>query len=121
MPPQPEPVDETNDGEGRLLADIEQQNRLISGLIRTEVDNELREARAQMTGDPAQVEQGLKLMLERVGQAPELKAEVRAQLRGQLETACAKPTAGGHQGDHRSASAKKPAPRAAIDCRSPMP
>ena len=73
--------------EGALLQSIEQQNRLITAQIRTEVDHELRKARAHMAGEPLQVEQNLKVMLERVAQAPELVAEVRAQLRGQLETA----------------------------------
>ena len=78
--------DVINDGEGRLLADIDRQNQLISNQIRAEVDNELRESRARMASNPISVEQDLKLTLERVSQAPELKAEVRAQLRGQLET-----------------------------------
>ena len=82
----PPPVDEVNDGQGRLLANIEQQNMLVSNQIRAEVDNALRESRARMSGNPVAVEQDLKLVLERVSQAPELKAEVRAQLRGQLET-----------------------------------
>ncbi len=79
-------ADDVNDGEGRLLADIDAQNRLITNLIRTEVENEMRESRSRMASEPAKVEQSLKLMMQRVMQAPELKAEVRSQLRTQLET-----------------------------------
>ncbi|MEX0977614.1 MAG: STN domain-containing protein, partial [Pirellulales bacterium] len=83
--PVPPPVGDVNDGEGRLLADVEQHNRLITELLRAQVENELRQARAQMSTNPQGTEQSLKLMFERVVRSPELKAEVRAQLRGQLE------------------------------------
>ncbi len=79
--------DDVNEGEGRLLENIEQHNRLMTDLIRTEVEGALRAARARMDSDPASVEDDLKLMLGRVVRSPELKAEVRAQLRGQLEEA----------------------------------
>ena len=64
-----------------------ENNRLIESLIRTEVENELRQAPAQMAASPLSVQETLKLTLERVRKAPELSAEGRAQLRGQLETA----------------------------------
>ena len=80
-------VEEDEPVPGAMLDSIEQQNRLITGAIRAEVENQLREARATMSNDPGHVEQDLKLLLERVAQTPELKTEVRAQLRTQLETA----------------------------------
>jgi len=88
--PEPGPADAydpINDGEGRLLENIEQHNRLMTDLIRTETENALREARALMSSNPGAVEDSLKLMLGRVLAAPELRAETRAQLRGQLEAA----------------------------------
>src|SRR5262249_20621809 len=78
---------DVNEGEGQLLLSVEQTNKLITERIRAEVENELREARNRMSTDPVGVEQNLKLMMQRVVKVPELKAEVRAQLRGQLETA----------------------------------
>ena len=79
--------DDVNEGEGRLLENIEQHNRLMTDLIRTEVEDALRAARARMASDPASVKDDLKLLMGRVVRSPELKAEVRAQLRGQLEEA----------------------------------
>ena len=40
-----------------------------------------------MATDPASVEQGLKLLMERVAQTPELKADVRGPIADKLETA----------------------------------
>ncbi len=71
--------------EGLMLENIEQQDRLITQQIEADVQQALREARAAMADNPSAVEQGLKLVLARVVQAPELPSEVRAQLRGQLE------------------------------------
>jgi len=79
--------DEEPEQPGALLESVEQQNRLITDAVRTEVDNELRQARGRMSAEPLKVEQALKLMMERVMQTPEINAEVRAQLRSQLETA----------------------------------
>jgi hypothetical protein len=77
--------DAINDGEGRLLENIEQHNRLMTDMIRTEVDHTLREAAARMETDPAGVQVDLKSMLGRVLRSPELRSEVRAQLRSRLE------------------------------------
>ncbi len=73
--------------DGQLLADLESHNRLITQLIRAEVEDELREARVKLEQDPLAVEQRLKLTMERIVKAPELKADVRAQLRLKLEAA----------------------------------
>ncbi len=64
---------------------IEQERRLITAQVKAEVENSLRDARALMSSDPEAVEQNVKLVLERVDRVPELPAEVRAQLRNQLE------------------------------------
>ncbi len=77
--------DSINEGQGRLLENIEQHNRLMTDLLRTEVEQALRHARAQMETNPLGTQDDLKLLLGRVQQTPELRAEVRAQLRGQLE------------------------------------
>ncbi len=80
-------IDPVNDGQGRFLSSIQQQRRLMTAQVKAEVENVLRNARALMASDPAAVEQSVKLTLERVDRVPELPADVRAQLRGQLETA----------------------------------
>ncbi len=79
-------IDPVNDGQGRFLNSIEQQRRLMTAQVKAEVENVLRDARKLMSSDPAAVEQTVKLTLERVDRVAELPAEVRAQLRGQLET-----------------------------------
>ncbi len=79
--------DESSSSEGAFLQSIDNQRKVITDLVRTEVENELRIARGQMATDPTAVEQSLKLMMQRVMQTAELTAEVRAQLRGQLEIA----------------------------------
>ena len=72
---------------GALLETIEQRNRLVTDALETEVDHALREARAQMSVNPAGVEQTLKLELSRILAAPELLPETRAKLRRRLESA----------------------------------
>jgi hypothetical protein len=73
--------------EPALLDQTLESNRLVESLIRTEVENDLRRARARMATDPQSIQEMLKLTLERVVKAPELTVETRAQLRNQLETA----------------------------------
>src|SRR5262245_8730641 len=73
--------------EGGLLEDVEALHRLIADQLQKEVESELREARAGMANDPTMVAQNLKLMLQRVSQTPELRAELRSTLRRQLEAA----------------------------------
>jgi hypothetical protein len=72
---------------GSLLTSMGQQRRLTTELVCTEVENELRQARARLASDPATVEQDLKLMIERVTRSPELNSEVQSQLRSRLEMA----------------------------------
>ena len=72
-----------------------------------------------MATDPASVEQGLKLLLERVGQTPELKAEVRAQLRTQLETALREANRRAATKEILDQQAEEAAPPMPIACASP--
>ena len=78
---------DNDDFPSSLLASMDQQRRLTTELVCTEVENELRQARARLGTDPATVEQDLKLMIERVARAPELNSEVQSHLRSRLETA----------------------------------
>ncbi len=71
-----------------LLDRTLENNRLVESLIRTEVENELRQARARMAANPQSIQETLKLTLERVRKAPRnCRPRCRAQLQGQLETA----------------------------------
>ena len=73
--------------EQSLLTKIENENRLISDAVRTEVELELKAARLQMADHPAAVGQQLKLTIGRVMHVSELSAELRARLRADLESA----------------------------------
>lgn len=79
VPPPPEAAD------GDLLNEVEQQQTVFQGFLRTEVRNALNEARANMGSDPATVVATLKLMLDKVRSAGEASPEVRAQLADQIE------------------------------------
>ncbi len=70
-----------------LLDAFERDRRLICAQVRAEVQAALRDAREQLTSRPADVASRLKLVLERVDRVPELSAPLRAEFRGQLETA----------------------------------
>ena len=95
--------DEINEGQGRLLENIEQHNRLMTDLVRTEVEQALRIARGQMESDPLGTQDELKLLLGRVLRTPELRAETRASLRGQLEAALREAARRGTTQDMRQA------------------
>ena len=71
--------------EGSFLEEFERENRIREQILVTEINAALNDARDQMATAPLEVEQNLKLMLERVLQAPELDDAVRAQLRDRLE------------------------------------
>lgn len=86
VPPAPEFPQEETGPEGGYLEDIGQQNRVISEMIQREVENAVAAARDRMGVNPDGVIQDLKLELDKVMRAPEVTAEVRAQLRDQIET-----------------------------------
>ncbi|MFZ5833525.1 MAG: hypothetical protein ACOY3P_25850, partial [Planctomycetota bacterium] len=95
-PPPPQPGDLVLTGEapvapsppaGAFAEDYIGQRRVITQVIQSDVQNTVDEARRQMSTDPEAAIQNLKLVLERVQQAPELTADVRSQLVGVLEAA----------------------------------
>jgi uncharacterized membrane protein YgcG len=73
--------------EGSILPPTIQEELLISQRIQAEVANGLNAARDIMAENPDTAEQDLKLLLENVERAPRLSAEVRRQLRDQIEFA----------------------------------
>jgi uncharacterized membrane protein YgcG len=73
--------------EGAFLDSVEQQNRIISQIIQTEVEAELESARDRMATNPEGVINDLKLKLAHVQRVPELDADLRAQLVDQIESA----------------------------------
>ena len=70
-----------------FLGTVESDDAVLAGKIRAEVDNGLKEANRLMADSPESAENELKALLEQVERAPALNAEVRAQLRQQIETA----------------------------------
>lgn len=70
-----------------LLANVEQERRVLAGKVRAEVDLALSSAGRLMGENPAQVEQDLKLVLEGIDQTPELDADLRGRLRRQVTSA----------------------------------
>jgi hypothetical protein len=85
LPPEPiarEPLPADN-----FLDDVVRQRALLEQVISQEVRTELSRARGRLGNDPASVETDLKVLLERVDQTPEIRADVRGQLREQLLSA----------------------------------
>ncbi|MDZ4819542.1 MAG: VWA domain-containing protein, partial [Planctomycetota bacterium] len=78
------PAAERAIGDGRLVDDVTSQRRLIEQVISQEVQAELDRARNRMATDPKTVEQDLKRLLDRVENTPEVRANVRAELRNRL-------------------------------------
>ncbi|HEX5105152.1 MAG TPA: hypothetical protein VFV87_15135, partial [Pirellulaceae bacterium] len=70
-----------------FLSSVESEAAVLAGKIQAEVENGLNEARKTMSESPEIAEQNLKALLEYVERVPELNAEVRAQLRQQIENA----------------------------------
>jgi hypothetical protein len=80
------PQDEVAPGDPELLESVETNTTVIRELIEREVQNAITNARDQMASEPENVQQNLKLELDKVLRAPELSAELRAQLRDQIES-----------------------------------
>ncbi len=72
---------------GALAESVQNDRRVITQLIQTEVQNALSKARSLMSTDPDAVTQQLKITLEKVRQTTELNPEVRDQLAQSLEGA----------------------------------
>jgi hypothetical protein len=73
--------------DGALVDRVERQGRVFEGWMRAEVQNVLNRARAAMHDDPEGAIDALKLAKQRVDDATELSADVRAQLNDRLESA----------------------------------
>lgn len=73
--------------DGQLLDEVERQRRVYVQFLRSEVRHTVNAARGMMGADPEGAINMLKLLLEKVTQAPELEPDVRAQLRDQIEAA----------------------------------
>ena len=81
LPNAPLPAD---DG---FLNDVVSRRAVLEQVISQEVRTELNRARGRLGSDPRGVETDLKVLLERVDQTPEIRADVRGQLREQLLSA----------------------------------
>ncbi|HVC95853.1 MAG TPA: VWA domain-containing protein [Pirellulales bacterium] len=71
--------------DGSLVDEIERNDRVFTGFIRTEVENTIKRARSMLGTNPEQAESELKLLLEKIAQSVELAPDVRAQLVARLE------------------------------------
>lgn len=80
-----EPPAEPADGE--LLDEVERQQRVYRQFLSTEVKNAINQARQTMAFDPEGATNMLKLLLEKVSQAPEVDPELRDQLSDQIGAA----------------------------------
>ncbi len=89
VPPGPEAVPPAPQPAGPPPSDFLQQSDAILkvqiGQIVADVNHRLEQARDAMSVSPAGVKQDLQLLRESVIRAPELPAEIRAQLREQIE------------------------------------
>ena len=65
---------------GAMAAGTLHEQRIVTQVIQAEVQNAVNQARVAMSTDPEAAAENLKITLERVRQAPELRPEVRNQL-----------------------------------------
>jgi uncharacterized membrane protein YgcG len=70
-----------------FLGTVESDDAVLAGKITAEVERGLSEANKLMAENPEVAQNDLKVLLESVERAPALNAEVRAQLRQQIENA----------------------------------
>lgn len=75
---------EAEAGIGSFLTEVEDHGRIQEEVLQAEVENGLAEARGRFDADPSQARQSLKLLLQTIEQAPDVRAETRAQLRDQV-------------------------------------
>jgi hypothetical protein len=73
--------------QGAFAEAFERDRRLLTGVIRAEVQNALNQARSIMSRDPERAIQELKVTQERVRQAADIEPAIRDQLASQLEAA----------------------------------
>ncbi len=67
-----------------LLPQVESQQRLAAQMIRSDVEQELRDARTRIANDPSGVYQNLSLLAARVAKARGLTSRERTTLHGQV-------------------------------------
>ena len=72
---------------GDGISKVEDRQKVITGAIKSDVAVELEKANRLMDSDPGSVEAQLKLVLQNVGQAPDLDPDVRMQLENKLRSA----------------------------------
>src|SRR6185295_11240920 len=70
-----------------FLSKVEEERQVLAGKIRAEVENALNDARHMMGEKPDIAEQNLKIVLQKIESNPDLDAEVRSQIRQQVENA----------------------------------
>ncbi|HUY87660.1 MAG TPA: VWA domain-containing protein, partial [Pirellulales bacterium] len=75
------------EADGTLVDQVERQERVYVQFLKNEVQQAVNQARARMGADPEAAANELKLILEKVRQAPELDPEVRSQLVDKIEAA----------------------------------
>jgi len=75
------------DEEGKFLGSVESAKGVISGKIRAEVEVGLTQARKKLGANAESAKHDLQLLLENVERAVDLEADIRAQLRDQIESA----------------------------------
>ena len=73
--------------QGAFLDSVEERRRVESAIIQAEVEKGLTDARNAMDTAPGSAKAELKLMLEQVERAPDLDADIRAQLRDRIISA----------------------------------
>lgn len=86
LPGNPSPANPQDAG-GALLEEFDRERQILAGKIQAEVRYTVNEARRIMGEDPQGAIDSLKLMLQNVLRSPELSANLRAELRDQLESA----------------------------------
>lgn len=71
--------------EGRFATSVMEENRLITQMLKTDVQTSVNRARTEMGTNPEGVIQELKLLLERVRRAADVNPDVRNQLVNNIE------------------------------------
>ena len=71
---------------GRGIDAVEERNRILEQIWKNDVATALEKARTTMDSDPSTAEANLKLLLQSLGDAPDLRADVQAQLAQKLKS-----------------------------------
>jgi hypothetical protein len=71
---------------GRGIDSVEERNRILEQIWKNDVATALEKARTTMDSDPSSAEADLKLLLQSLHDAPDLRADVQAQLAQKLKS-----------------------------------